>query len=147
MEVTDRPGGVRFINDAFNANPDSMKAAFSALQAMADGRRTVAVLGEMKELGADGGEEHRQIGRLVAATGVDVLITVGGDDAQTMADAAQQDNPKLKVVGAPDRDHALILARELIQPGDIVLVKGSHSVGLEHTAERLAQPHTMTDDR
>ncbi|GAA2271855.1 UDP-N-acetylmuramoyl-tripeptide--D-alanyl-D-alanine ligase [Streptomyces atrovirens] len=147
MEVTDRPDGVRIINDAFNANPDSMKAAFTALQSMADGRRTIAVLGEMKELGADGGEEHRQIGRLAAAVGIHMLIAVGGDDAQTMADAAQQDNPQLKVMRAPDRDHALTLAGELIQPGDIVLVKGSHSVGLEHTAERLAQPDPLDDDR
>ncbi|MET7826996.1 cyanophycin synthetase [Streptomyces sp. NPDC005386] len=139
MEVTDRPDGVRIINDAFNANPDSMKAAFTVLQAMADGRRTVAVLGEMKELGANGAEEHRQVGRF-AATGVHFLIAVGGDDAWAIADAAQQSNPHLKVVGARDRDHALALARDLIQPGDIVLVKGSRSVGLEDTAERLAQP-------
>jgi UDP-N-acetylmuramoyl-tripeptide--D-alanyl-D-alanine ligase len=147
MEVTDRPDGIRIINDAFNANPHSMKAAFTALAAMKDGRRTIAVLGEMKELGADSGEEHRQVGRLAADAGIHVLIAVGGDDGETMADAAQQDNPQLKVVRAPDRDHALTLAREMIQPGDIVLVKGSHSLGLEHIAERLTQPHTMADDR
>ncbi|MFI1185156.1 UDP-N-acetylmuramoyl-tripeptide--D-alanyl-D-alanine ligase [Streptomyces californicus] len=139
MEVTDRPDGVRIVNDAFNANPDSMKAAFTALEAMAGGRRTVAVLGEMKELGADADEEHRQVGRLVAAVGIDVLIAVGGDDARAMADAAQRDNPQLEVVGARDRDHALTLARDLIEAGDIVLVKGSHSVELEHTALCLAQ--------
>ncbi|GGR58116.1 hypothetical protein JHN54_31615 [Streptomyces sp. MBT70] len=76
-----------------------------------------------------------------------MLIAVGGDDAQTMADAAQQGNPRLKVVAARDLDHALSLARETIQPEDIVLVKGSHSVGPEHTAERLAQRDTMNDDR
>ncbi|MCX4399944.1 UDP-N-acetylmuramoyl-tripeptide--D-alanyl-D-alanine ligase (plasmid) [Streptomyces sp. NBC_00053] len=147
MEVTDRPDGVRIINDAFNANPDSMKAAFTALAAMADGHRTIAVLGEMKELGADAGEEHRQVGRLVAAAGIHVLIAVGDDDASAMAAAAQQDNPQLKVVGARDRDHALTLAGDLIEAGDIVLVKGSHSVELEHTAERLAQPGPVTGDR
>ncbi|MFD7620217.1 UDP-N-acetylmuramoyl-tripeptide--D-alanyl-D-alanine ligase [Streptomyces sp. NPDC059802] len=147
MEVTDRPDGIRIINDAFNANPDSMKAAFTALAAMKDGRRTLAVLGEMKELGADGGEQHRQLGRLVGAAGIDVLIAVGGGEGQTMADAAQQDNPQLKVVSAHDRDHALTLARDLIQPGDIVLVKGSHSVGLEHMAVCLAQPDTMAGNR
>ncbi|MEK0097730.1 UDP-N-acetylmuramoyl-tripeptide--D-alanyl-D-alanine ligase [Streptomyces sp. A475] len=146
MEVTDRPDGVRIINDAFNANPDSMKAAFNALEAMRDGRRTIAVLGEMKELGAGSSDEHRQVGRLVAAAGIDVLIAVGGDDAQVMAAAAQQDNPRLKVVGARGRDHALTLTRDLIQAGDIVLVKGSHSVGLEHTAVCLAQPDTATGD-
>ncbi|MFL4909466.1 UDP-N-acetylmuramoyl-tripeptide--D-alanyl-D-alanine ligase [Streptomyces sp. MMS24-I2-30] len=147
MEVTDRPDGVRIVNDAFNANPDSMKAAFTALEAMRGGRRTIAVLGEMKELGPGSDEEHRQVGRLVAAAGIHVLIAVGGDNAQTMADAAQQDSPQLEVVGAHDRDHALTLTRDLIQPGDIVLVKGSHSVGLEHTAVRLAQPVTMAGDR
>ncbi|MFJ1662367.1 UDP-N-acetylmuramoyl-tripeptide--D-alanyl-D-alanine ligase [Streptomyces anthocyanicus] len=147
MEVTDRPDGVRIINDAFNANPDSMKAAFTTLEAMADGRRTIAVLGEMKELGADAVEDHRQVGRLVAVTGIHVLIAVGGDDAQAMAEAAQQDNPQLKVVEARDRDHALTLTRDLIQPGDIVLVKGSHSVELEHTAQRLARPDTVAGER
>ncbi|WP_328917148.1 MULTISPECIES: UDP-N-acetylmuramoyl-tripeptide--D-alanyl-D-alanine ligase [unclassified Streptomyces] len=138
MEVTDRSDGVRIVNDAFNANPDSVKAAFTALAAMADGRRMVAVLGEMKELGDSGTEEHRQIGRLLAAAGIHVLIAVGGDDASAMAAAAQQDNPQLTVASARDRDHALTLARDLIEAGDIVLVKGSHSVELEHTAERLA---------
>lgn len=147
MEVTDRPDGVRIINDAFNANPDSMKAAFTTLEAMADGRRTIAVLGEMKELGADAVEDHRQVGRLVAATGIHVLIAVGADDAGAMAEAAQQDNPQLKVVEARDRDHALALARDLIQPGDIVLVKGSHSIALEHTAQRLARPGTVAGGR
>ncbi|MGW3929440.1 UDP-N-acetylmuramoyl-tripeptide--D-alanyl-D-alanine ligase [Streptomyces microflavus] len=147
MEVTDRSDGVRIINDAFNANPDSMKAAFTALAAMAEGRRAIAVLGEMKELGDDADEEHRQVGRLAAAAGIHVLIAVGGDDASAMAAAAQQDNPQLKVVEARDRDHALTLARALIQPGDIVLVKGSHSVELEHTAQRLARPDTVAGER
>lgn len=147
MEVTDRPDGVRIINDAFNANPDSMKAAFTALEAMTGGRRTIAVLGEMKELGDGGGEEHRQVGRLVAVSSIDVLIAVGGDDAEVMAAAAQQDNPQLAVVRARDRDHALTLTRDLIQSGDIVLVKGSHSVELEHTAQRLAQPDMGAGDR
>lgn len=70
--------------------------------------------------------------------GIHVLIAVGGDDASAMAAAAQQDNPQLTVASARDRDHALTLARDLIEAGDIVLVKGSHSVELEHTAERLA---------
>ncbi|MET9482001.1 UDP-N-acetylmuramoyl-tripeptide--D-alanyl-D-alanine ligase [Streptomyces sp. NPDC006638] len=139
MEVTDRPDGVRIINDAFNANPDSMRAAFASLTAMArDGRRTVAILGEMKELGADAAEEHRGVGRVAAAAGIDVLIAVGTDDARTLATAAHTANPRLRVTHAKDRDEALTLARALIRPEDIVLVKGSHSTGLEHTARSLA---------
>ncbi|MFF2524861.1 UDP-N-acetylmuramoyl-tripeptide--D-alanyl-D-alanine ligase [Streptomyces liangshanensis] len=143
MEVTDRADGVRIVNDAFNANPDSMKAAFTALAAMSEGRRTVAILGEMKELGADGEDEHRGVGRLVAAAGIDVLIAVGADDARTLASAAAQDNPTLTLAHAQDRDEALTLALDLIRPGDVVLVKGSHSVELEHTAERLAGGGTL----
>ncbi|QIQ02606.1 UDP-N-acetylmuramoyl-tripeptide--D-alanyl-D-alanine ligase [Streptomyces liangshanensis] len=143
MEVTDRADGVRIVNDAFNANPDSMRAAFTALAAMSEGRRTVAILGEMKELGADGEDEHRGVGRLVAAAGIDVLIAVGTDDARTLASAAAQDNPTLTLAHAHDRDEALTLARDLVRPGDVVLVKGSHSVELEHTAERLAEDGTL----
>ncbi|MEU8542992.1 hypothetical protein AB0C52_23905 [Streptomyces sp. NPDC048717] len=67
-------------------------------------------------------------------------VAVGGINAQAMADAAQEAGPGLAVLRAANRDHALALTRGLIQPGDIVLVKGSHSVGLERTAERLALP-------
>ncbi len=95
MEVTDRSDGVRIVNDAFNANPDSMKAAFTTLEAMADGRRTIALLGEMKELGARRRGPPRGWLELAAATGFHVLIAVGGDDASAKAATAQQDNPQL----------------------------------------------------
>lgn len=142
MEVTDRPDGVRVVNDAFNANPDSMRAALRALAAMSGGRRTVAVLGEMKELGEDARDGHIEVGHLVAECGVAVLVAVGGQDAETVAEAARDRSPGLRVLRAADRDAALEVLRAELQAGDVVLVKGSHSVGLEKTAGLLAQPDT-----
>lgn len=140
MQVTDRRDGVRVVNDAFNANPDSMRVALRALAAMADGRRTVAVLGEMKELGDDARLGHEGVGRLVAECGVDVLVAVGTAHADLLADAARCHAPGLLVLRAENRDAALPLITGELRPDDVVLVKGSHSVGLEHTAALLLQP-------
>ena len=77
MEITERADGVTVINDAYNANPDSMKAALRALATIGRGRRTWAVLGEMAELGAAAQQRHDEIGRLVVRLNVDRLIAVG----------------------------------------------------------------------
>ncbi|MFF1594181.1 UDP-N-acetylmuramoyl-tripeptide--D-alanyl-D-alanine ligase [Streptomyces sp. NPDC058286] len=140
MQVTDRPDGVRVVNDAFNANPDSMRVALRALAAMADGRRTVAVLGEMKELGDDAVPGHQNVGRLVAECGIDVLVAVGTDHADALAAAARHHAPELMVLRAEDRTAVIALVEEKLLPGDIVLVKASHSVGLEETAALLLKP-------
>jgi UDP-N-acetylmuramoyl-tripeptide--D-alanyl-D-alanine ligase len=138
MEVIERPDGVTVVNDAFNANPDSMDAALNALVAMSAGRRrTVAVLGEMRELGGGSEAYHAELGRRVAAAGVAVLIAVGGPEAALIHGQAQAHG----VAGAlvPDRDAALELLSGYLEPGDLVLLKGSHSAGLEETATRLAE--------
>ena len=121
------PGGGLLINDAYNANPLSMRAALEHLVDQADGRRTVAVLGEMAELGPESAHYHEEIGRVVKNLGFDVVIGVGelarsyGPD-EWCADAAA----------------AIDMARDVIQPGDCVLVKGSRAAGLEVVAEALA---------
>jgi UDP-N-acetylmuramoyl-tripeptide--D-alanyl-D-alanine ligase len=140
MEVTDRADGVTIINDAFNANPDSMAAALRALIAMAGlgARRTFAVLGEMRELGAESPAHHAEVGRRAAALGVTELIAVGGSEAELMHRQALAGGiPSILV---PDRDAALEHLLPRLVPGDLVLVKGSHSTGLEDTALRLAKP-------
>ncbi|MFD7556418.1 UDP-N-acetylmuramoyl-tripeptide--D-alanyl-D-alanine ligase [Streptomyces sp. NPDC059835] len=142
MQVTERPDGVVVINDAFNANPDSMRAALRALAAMAEGHRTVAVLGEMRELGEDSRDGHAEVGSMVAESGAAVLVAVGLEEADVLAEAAWTANPALEVLRVADREEALEVVRGLVRPGDVVLVKGSHSVGLEATAERLAEPDT-----
>jgi UDP-N-acetylmuramoyl-tripeptide--D-alanyl-D-alanine ligase len=120
------PGGGLLINDAWNANPVAMEAAIAHLLERADGRRTVAILGEMAELGPDGPRYHEEIGR--AAGSLAVVIGVG--------ELARGYDPD---AWAPTAAEAVAVARELVRPGDAVLVKGSRSVGLEIVAEALAQ--------
>jgi UDP-N-acetylmuramoyl-tripeptide--D-alanyl-D-alanine ligase len=128
------PNGVVVINDCYNANPLSMRAALDdlATQAPSGGRR-VAVLGDMLELGPDEEREHRDLGAYAASSGVDVLIAVGPLSAST---ASAFDGETRR---AADASEAAEVARELVQPGDIVLVKASRGIGLETVAEALAR--------
>ena len=134
MEVTERPDGVLVVNDAYNANPESMAAALRALTTMARGRRSWAVLGEMGELGPAAADEHRRIGELTAELGVDRVVVVG-PGAQPMHAAAREG-----AVHVDDADAAIALLRAQLRPEDVVLVKASRAAGLERVALALAQP-------
>ncbi|MGI8528173.1 MAG: UDP-N-acetylmuramoyl-tripeptide--D-alanyl-D-alanine ligase [Geodermatophilaceae bacterium] len=129
MEVTDSDDGVRVINDAYNANPESMAAALRALAAMAAGRRSWAVLGEMAELGEHGPAAHVEVGRLAAELGIHRIVTVGAA-ARAILDEAG---------GVPVSDvaAAIELLHGAIRPGDVVLVKASRAAGLERVATAL----------
>ena len=113
------------INDAYNANPDSMRAALEHLAERAGESRRIAVLGEMAELGADSGRYHREIGEHAARLGVEV-IGVG--------EAAWAYEP---AVWAPGPSEAVEAARSYLRPGDAVLVKASRAVGLEGIADEI----------
>jgi UDP-N-acetylmuramoyl-tripeptide--D-alanyl-D-alanine ligase len=140
LEVLAAPGGVTVLNDAYNANPDSMQAALHTLSAMAAGRRTIAVLGEMTGQADASSERHEEIGRLTARLGVDVLVAVGADDPAVMAAAAREEGgPGMVVKQAPDRGAALALARGLLRDGDVVLVKASSELGLTQLAADLSK--------
>jgi UDP-N-acetylmuramoyl-tripeptide--D-alanyl-D-alanine ligase len=126
--------GVVIINDCYNANPVSMRAALDHLAAVADRRgtqRMVAVLGDMRELGRDAPEFHRQAGSQAADAGVELLVAVG-DHA---ADYARGFGGPVHEVA--DAERAAALAAELLRPGDVLLVKGSRAVGLERVSEAL----------
>jgi UDP-N-acetylmuramoyl-tripeptide--D-alanyl-D-alanine ligase len=138
LEVTERPDGITVVNDAFNANPDSVRAALETLAAMAGGRRTVAVLGEMAELGDSAREGHEQAGRLAAGLGIDILVAVGGTHAAAVAGVALSHGGPLRAVVVPDADAALAALRDLLRPGDLVLAKASHAMQLEELAVTLA---------
>lgn len=128
------PGGGLLINDAYNANPVSMRAALAQLAATAGDRRRVAILGDMAELGPGAPAFHEEIGREVARHGVEALLAVG-ELARGYVDNATG----VPVVRwAADADEAAEAAVELVQPGDCVLVKASRAVGLERVAESLA---------
>jgi len=142
MELTDRPDGVTVINDAYNANPDSMRAALRALAAIGgrgpEARRTWAVLGEMRELGEDSLAEHDAVGRLAVRLNISTLVAVGGREAACMELGARNEGSwGEESVLVSDADAAIGLLREQVGPGDVVLVKASRSVGLERVAEAL----------
>jgi UDP-N-acetylmuramoyl-tripeptide--D-alanyl-D-alanine ligase len=140
MEVATTPDGVTVVNDAYNANPESMRAALRALAAMRQpGGRTFAVLGEMKELGADTIAEHDAIGRLAVRLDVWRTIAVGQGARPLFLGAAQEGSWDGEAQWVPDADAALAMLRDLLRPGDVVLVKASRSVGLEHVARALLE--------
>ena len=125
-EEHDLAGGVFVVNDAYNANPTSMRAALEDLAKRAGTRRKVAVLGEMAELGAESPHFHESIARLAAELGIEV-IGVG--------EPARAYDP---VAWAADAEDALEVARAHVRPGDAVLVKASRAVGLEGIAPAIA---------
>jgi UDP-N-acetylmuramoyl-tripeptide--D-alanyl-D-alanine ligase len=145
MEVHERSDGLLVVNDAYNANPASMAAAVEALAAIGErrGRRTVAVLGEMLELGPTAADAHREVGALVAAAGVGLLVTVG-PAAGGIADGAEAafgwNGTAVRTAG---RDEAMAVVRENVAAADVVLVKASRGAALEHIADGLldAGPH------
>ncbi len=128
------PGGGLLINDAYNANPVSMRAALVQLAERAGARRRVAILGDMAELGPDAEAFHREIGELAASQGVETLVAVG-DLARGYVEGASG-VPVTRWI--PEAATAAAEAHELVEPGDCVLVKASRAVGLEAVAEALA---------
>jgi UDP-N-acetylmuramoyl-tripeptide--D-alanyl-D-alanine ligase len=138
MEVTERADGVTVVNDAYNANPDSMRAALKALVAMGRGRRTWAVLGSMLELGDDSTTEHDAIGRLAVRLNISRLVVVG-ETARPMATGAQHEGSwGDEAVWVPDADAAHDLLERELSPGDVVLFKSSRDAGLRWLGDRLA---------
>jgi UDP-N-acetylmuramoyl-tripeptide--D-alanyl-D-alanine ligase len=139
MELHERDDGLLVVNDAYNANPDSMAAAIDALTEIGRrrSRRTVAVLGEMKELGAEADAAHREVGRVAAEAGVDVLVAVGAP-AYGIADGASAVHGWTgEAVVTAGRDEALAWVRENVAAADVVLVKASRGAALEHIADGL----------
>ncbi|WP_156723874.1 UDP-N-acetylmuramoyl-tripeptide--D-alanyl-D-alanine ligase [Streptomyces apocyni] len=140
MEVTERPDGVTVVNDAYNANPESMRAALRALVAMGKGRRTWAVLGEMAELGDEALAEHDAVGRLAVRLNVSKLVAVGGREASWLQLGAYNEGSwGEESVYVSDTQAAVDLLRGELRPGDVVLVKASRSVGLERVAAALLE--------
>lgn len=127
MEVTERPDGVVVVNDAYNANPDSMRAALDALAVISASGERWAVLGGMLELGADSDREHAAIGSYAAGLGLDHVVAVG-DGARAYAAAEW----------VPDVDAAHDYLEERLRPGDVVLLKSSRDSGLRWLGDRLA---------
>jgi len=150
MEVRRSPAGVIVVNDAYNANPESVRAALEAVAHMARGRRSFAVLGQMAELGDESRASHEEIGALAAGTGVTGLIVVG-KEAEPILDGALARNGagtewRGEAISVPDGPAAVAALRGRLAGGDVVLVKASHAAGLERVAAQLlSQPDLVKE--
>ncbi|WP_084956656.1 UDP-N-acetylmuramoyl-tripeptide--D-alanyl-D-alanine ligase [Thermoactinospora rubra] len=155
MEVTERPDGVTVLNDAYNANPDSMRAAFHTFGVLAKDRRRFAVIAALRELGEDGDRLNEELGHLAGSSGLAGLV-VAGPDAQPVLEGARAaggapavpDQPvalpdytsRTEIVHVADAEQAAAQLAAWLRPGDAVLIKGPRAMGLERTAELLLEP-------
>ena len=141
MEVSDTASGVTVVNDAYNANPESMRAALESLVDIGHGaggaRRTWAVLGMMHELGASSVAEHEQVGRLAVQLGVSQLVAVGEQAQAIHLGAIEEGSEGDRAVLVADTDAAVRLLLSELRQGDVVLVKASRAEGLERVAAQL----------
>ncbi|WP_427117365.1 UDP-N-acetylmuramoyl-tripeptide--D-alanyl-D-alanine ligase [Pseudarthrobacter scleromae] len=140
MERTERPDGVTIINDAYNANPESMRAALRTLADLGQGRRTWAVLGAMLELGEDSIREHTAVGTQVVRLNISRLVVVGREARALYVSAVQEGSWGDECVFAETADEAYELLNAELEPGDLVLFKSSNSVGLRHLGDQIALP-------
>lgn len=130
--------GIHFLDDSYNANPDSMRAALTTLAALPTERARIAVLGRMGELGSQSETGHRSVGEAAARAGIDTLIAVGDEAHWIAASAALGGLSQVHHVGDPTA--AARLLSTLAHPGDLVLIKGSRSVRMERVLEQLELP-------
>jgi UDP-N-acetylmuramoyl-tripeptide--D-alanyl-D-alanine ligase len=142
MSVEHRADGVIVIDDAYNANPESMRAGLKALATLARSRpegRSWAVLGPMAELGGRADEEHDALGRLAVRLRVDRLIAVGAGARLIHAGASHEGSGGQESQTVADADEAIAVLRAELRPGDVVLVKASNAVGLRRVARALLE--------
>jgi UDP-N-acetylmuramoyl-tripeptide--D-alanyl-D-alanine ligase len=135
-------GGVHFLDDSYNANPDSMKAALRTLVELDTEGKRIAVLGEMRELGRESERGHREVGETAAMLGVDQLITVGGA-AELIARSARAAGLN-KVSSAQSNSAAADLLGQIASPGDLVLIKGSRAAHTEEVIEQFGIRHSTS---
>jgi UDP-N-acetylmuramoyl-tripeptide--D-alanyl-D-alanine ligase len=139
-ELLRLPGGITLVDDSYNASPAAVMRTLEIVAAATGSARKVAVLGEMLELGAHAERLHRECGRAAAASGLDLLVTVGGNPAAVLADEAVASGMAARAVThVGGRDEAAAAALRLVRPGDLVLVKGSRGIGTDLVVDRLKE--------
>ena len=134
MEIVESADGIVVLNDAYNANPSSMDAALRALAHLHTKGSRIAVLGDMRELGAHAEDAHAAIGALAGTLGIDVVVGVGAGGEQIVAAVTAGSTATLR---AADATAARTLVEEMVKPGDAVLVKASRALGLQVVGEAL----------
>ena len=148
MEVAER-GGVRILDDTYNANPVSVRAALDILTAyeIEPGASRIAILGDMLELGRNAREAHEGIGRYVAARRVDDLLTVGPLSEMTSRAACEAGMDECHARYFGTKAEAWLHLRELLGPGDVVLIKGSRGMAMEEIVEKIGESLGADDRR
>ena len=129
--------GIHFLDDSYNANPDSMIAALKTLAALPVAGRRVAVLGHMAELGQESDRGHRAVGEAVVREGIDVLVSVGPKASLIASAATGHGAPEVFQMQTTREAGGLL--RELLKPGDLVLIKGSRSARMEQVLQEVEQ--------
>lgn len=130
---------IKIINDAYNASPDSMKAALGVLNSFADGKK-IAVLGNMFEMGSFSEVAHRSVGDFIAdSTEVDILITVGDMAKWIAEEALEKGIKKLKIYILKNNEEAISTLQEIIEPKDTILIKGSRGMKMEEIVKYLQE--------
>lgn len=133
------PSGVHLLNDCYNANPGSMAMALKTLMELRDHGRTAAALGDMLELGAVAAREHRRLGHLAAQAGVDYLVIYGNFRLEVAAGAREGGLSAARIFPISRRADGARVLKELLEPGDWLLVKGSRSMHMEGLIDLLEQ--------
>ena len=149
MELHELPTGTTVLNDAYNANPDSMRAALKTLATIGRARpqaRTIAVLGEMLELGASSRDEHDAVGRLAVRLDIDQLVVVGEGARPLHLGACLEGSWGEESVFVEDNEQALAWLRANLRDGDVVLFKASRAAGLEQVADAVLADATGAAD-
>ncbi|MGD8254697.1 MAG: UDP-N-acetylmuramoyl-tripeptide--D-alanyl-D-alanine ligase [Syntrophobacterales bacterium] len=137
MEILTLPGDIHIINDSYNANPGSMAAALETLIHLKKQGKTVAVLGDMLELGEDSSTLHRKVGGIVAREGVDHLLAMGEQASHLLAGAAEAGMSDDRLTQAGDHQEMATQVSSLLAAGDWLLVKGSRGMRMEKVVEQL----------
>lgn len=127
------------INDTYNANPASVKAALGVLADLGKGHRKVAILGDMYELGARSLEGHREVGIEAAALGIDVLVSVGKLAGEIAIGASMEDKPPENISSFLNNEQLMKHLNQIIREGDVILVKGSRGMKMEEIAKKLLE--------
>lgn len=140
MQVTNRADGVTIINDAYNASPESMRAALQTLAQLGkNGRRTIAILGEMAELGSQSREQHDAIGRIVVRLNIDHLVVIGAPAKLIHMGAMFEGSWDGESEFFEAIEPAFEAVSGMLEPGDIVLIKSSKSANLRHLGDKLME--------
>ncbi|HYE82690.1 MAG TPA: UDP-N-acetylmuramoyl-tripeptide--D-alanyl-D-alanine ligase [Clostridia bacterium] len=139
MDIINTGNGIKIINDAYNANPESMRAAMNVLQSLSSGSRSVCIFADMLELGDTSEKEHYGIGEYAAASGVDVIVASGNFSGAVIRGAEASGMDSKNVYAFPTKEEAAFQLEKILKPGDIVLVKGSRSMKMEYIVDFLRE--------